>query len=252
MVGEFAGRIDAWLLAEGIETPAELAAFVRLGVPLGAGLAAGPPGARSSPRSPPRSCSWCAPQAARARLTETVAQPAAAGAPGAPARRAVGVPPAVLVGPLGEPLALLLADPGPARSTRPRCRCGCTRPPTSRETLQRALTRPPAHRFDPVGLHRPDRRTCSACCASRTSPAPAAAARPHQTPVRTRGRSHTDPPTRSPSHEALRLRRRHPRLQRHASPPSDEAGIFTQVAGHAAADHGLTEVTPELVADGPR
>ncbi len=27
----------------------------------------------------------------------------------------------------------------------------------------------------------------------------------------------------------------------------DEAGIFTQVAGHAAADHGVTDITPELV-----
>jgi EAL domain-containing protein (putative c-di-GMP-specific phosphodiesterase class I) len=37
MLGEFAGRIDAWLLAEGIETPAELAAFAQLGVPLAQG-----------------------------------------------------------------------------------------------------------------------------------------------------------------------------------------------------------------------
>lgn len=34
MVGEFAGRLDAWLLAEGVETTAELAALVRFGVPL--------------------------------------------------------------------------------------------------------------------------------------------------------------------------------------------------------------------------
>ena len=29
---------------------------------------------------------------------------------------------------------------------------------------------------------------------------------------------------------------------------SDENGIFAQVAGHAAADHGVTDITPELVA----
>ena len=29
---------------------------------------------------------------------------------------------------------------------------------------------------------------------------------------------------------------------------ADEAGIFSQVAGHAAADHGVTAVTAELVA----
>ena len=28
----------------------------------------------------------------------------------------------------------------------------------------------------------------------------------------------------------------------------DENGIFTQVGSHAAADHGVTDVTPELVA----
>ena len=27
----------------------------------------------------------------------------------------------------------------------------------------------------------------------------------------------------------------------------DEDGIFAQVAGHAAADHGVTDITPELV-----
>ena len=28
---------------------------------------------------------------------------------------------------------------------------------------------------------------------------------------------------------------------------ADEDGIFAQVAGHAAADHGVTDITPELV-----
>ena len=28
---------------------------------------------------------------------------------------------------------------------------------------------------------------------------------------------------------------------------ADEDGIFVQVAGHAAADHGIADVTPELV-----
>src|SRR6476646_849633 len=43
MLGEFAGRIDAWLLAEGIETAAELAAFAQLGVPLAQGWLLGRP-----------------------------------------------------------------------------------------------------------------------------------------------------------------------------------------------------------------
>ena len=28
---------------------------------------------------------------------------------------------------------------------------------------------------------------------------------------------------------------------------ADEGGIFAQVTGHAAADHGVTDITPELV-----
>jgi hypothetical protein len=44
LLGVFAGRIDAWVLAEGIERPGELAALVDLGVPLGQGYALARPG----------------------------------------------------------------------------------------------------------------------------------------------------------------------------------------------------------------
>lgn len=43
MVGVLSGRLDAWLLAEGIETAAELEVFQRLGVPLGQGWHLGVP-----------------------------------------------------------------------------------------------------------------------------------------------------------------------------------------------------------------
>src|SRR3954452_1172803 len=52
MLGEFAGRIDAWMLAEGLETPAELAAFMRLGVPLGQGWLLGRPAPGFAPLAP--------------------------------------------------------------------------------------------------------------------------------------------------------------------------------------------------------
>ena len=61
MLGEFAGRIDAWLLAEGIETPAELAAFALLGVPLAQGWLLGRPD-RASRRSRPRRSGWSGPR----------------------------------------------------------------------------------------------------------------------------------------------------------------------------------------------
>lgn len=43
MFGQFAGRVDAWLLAEGVETVAELAALTRLNVPLAQGYYLGRP-----------------------------------------------------------------------------------------------------------------------------------------------------------------------------------------------------------------
>jgi EAL domain-containing protein (putative c-di-GMP-specific phosphodiesterase class I) len=43
LLGDLTGRMDAWLLAEGIETDAELEAVVRLGVPLGQGYRLGRP-----------------------------------------------------------------------------------------------------------------------------------------------------------------------------------------------------------------
>jgi EAL domain-containing protein (putative c-di-GMP-specific phosphodiesterase class I) len=149
MVGEFAGRIDAWLLAEGIETAGELAAFIRLGVPLGQGWVLGRPAPDFAPLAP-GVVRLLQAQVARARLTESVAsllRPVRQCSAGEPTP---GVPPAVLVGELGNPLGLLLADvrtggtfTAPV-SLRVHPSAGVT------ETLQRALTRPPAHRFDPV------------------------------------------------------------------------------------------------------
>ena len=44
LLGSYAGRLDAVLIAEGIERPEELEAFIRLGVPLGQGWLFGRPG----------------------------------------------------------------------------------------------------------------------------------------------------------------------------------------------------------------
>src|SRR5688572_20039187 len=149
MLGEFAGRIDAWLLAEGIETPAELAAFAQLGVPLAQGWLLGRPGPGFAPLAP-EATRLVRAQVARARLTDTVAgllRPVRQSTVG---EDVPGVPPVVLVGPQGEPVALLLADPRTAEiytapvSLRVHPTTGIS------DTLQRALTRPPAQRFDPV------------------------------------------------------------------------------------------------------
>jgi EAL domain-containing protein (putative c-di-GMP-specific phosphodiesterase class I) len=149
MVGEFAGRMDAWLLAEGLETAAELAAVARLGVPLGQGWVLGRPTAGFAPLSR-EATDLVKAQAARARLTESVASLLR------PIRQvddgpdALGIPPAVVVGPLGEPRELLLADPRTGEVYRAPVSLRVQPSADITETLQRALTRPPVHRFEPV------------------------------------------------------------------------------------------------------
>jgi EAL domain-containing protein (putative c-di-GMP-specific phosphodiesterase class I) len=149
MLGEFAGRIDAWLLAEGIETPAELAAFAQLGVPLAQGWLLGRPSPGFAPLSA-EATELVRAQVARARLTDTVAgliRPVRQCSPG---EDVPAVPPVLLIGPQGEPTGLLLCDPRTAEVyTAPvSLRVHPTTDVT--EALQRALTRAPAVRFDPV------------------------------------------------------------------------------------------------------
>ena len=149
MLGEFAGRIDAWLLAEGIETPAELAAFARLGVPLAQGWLLGRPGPGFAPLAP-ETARLVRAQVARARLTDTVASLVRPVRQATLGERLPGVPPVVLVGPQGEPAALLLADPRTAEVYTAPVSLRVHPTTDIGETLQRALTRPPAQRFDPV------------------------------------------------------------------------------------------------------
>jgi EAL domain-containing protein (putative c-di-GMP-specific phosphodiesterase class I) len=153
MVGEFAGRIDAWLLAEGLETAAELAAFMRLGVPLGQGWVLGRPSPGFAPLAP-EVVRLVKGQVARVQLTESVAglmrpvRQVEAGADVGP--DGTEPPPAVLVGPLGEPRELLLRDLRTAEAYLAPVSLRVHPSADIAETLQRALTRPPAQRFDPV------------------------------------------------------------------------------------------------------
>ncbi|MGY1604045.1 EAL domain-containing protein [Geodermatophilus sp. SYSU D00815] len=149
MVGEFAGRIDAWLLAEGIETAGELAAFVRLGVPLGQGWVLGRPSSRFEPLAP-EVVRLLKAQAARVRLTESVASLMRPVRQAAVADGADAPPPAVLVGSYGEPLHLVLRDPRTAETYVAPVSLRVHPSADVAETLQRALTRAPAQRFDPV------------------------------------------------------------------------------------------------------
>jgi hypothetical protein len=149
MLGEFAGRIDAWLLAEGIETAGELAAFARLGVPLAQGWLLGRPAPDFAPLAPEVAAVVRA-QVSRARLTESVASLIRPVRQIDADEQSPGIPPAVLVGPLGEPETLLLADPRTAEVYTSPVSLRVHPSADITETLQRALTRPPATRFEPI------------------------------------------------------------------------------------------------------
>jgi EAL domain-containing protein (putative c-di-GMP-specific phosphodiesterase class I) len=149
MLGEFAGRIDAWLLAEGIETPAELAAFAQLGVPLAQGWLLGRPTPGFAPLTP-ETTEMVRTHVARARITESVAGLVRPVRQHCADEEMPVVPPVVLLGSQGEPTGLLLHDARTGEaytapvSLRVHPSTGIT------EALQRALTRAPAVRFDPV------------------------------------------------------------------------------------------------------
>lgn len=155
LLGEFAGRIDAWLLAEGIETWGELEAFLRLGVPLGQGYLLGrpgPPWAELDPQVRDRLRA----SAAHAKLVDQVASLVervplmAAGTQGPPPAGSV----ALRLDDLRHPVALLLPsrreldDPGLHRPVAVSLRVASS---TGVVELARRVAARPAHsRFDPV------------------------------------------------------------------------------------------------------
>jgi EAL domain-containing protein (putative c-di-GMP-specific phosphodiesterase class I) len=152
LTAELAGRTGARLLVRDLETPAELAAAVRRGVPLGRGWLLGRPAPVPAPLDP-RTADLVRGHAARARHAATLGTTVASLL--RPVRLceeagAVAVPPAVLVGTDEDPRGLLLTDPRTRETYRApvSLRVGPAEPIGA--TLRRALARPPAQRFDPV------------------------------------------------------------------------------------------------------
>jgi EAL domain-containing protein (putative c-di-GMP-specific phosphodiesterase class I) len=149
MVGEFAGRLDAWLLAEGVETTAELAALVRFGVPLAQGWLLGRPAPGFAPLAP-EVAALVRTHVARVQLTGTVAalvRPVRQSDFGEPLP---GVPPAVLVADQGEPVGLWLSCPRTAEPYTAPVSLRVQSTDDVTDVLRWALVRSPAHRFDPV------------------------------------------------------------------------------------------------------
>lgn len=80
--GDLVGRMDGWILAEGVETRAELEALIGLGVPLGQGWALGRPQPEMLVALPPEDAAHIRATSSRASLTANVAsvvRPARAG-----------------------------------------------------------------------------------------------------------------------------------------------------------------------------
>ncbi|WP_277344791.1 EAL domain-containing protein [Cellulomonas sp. IC4_254] len=71
--GDLVGRMDGWILAEGVETRAELEALIGLGVPLGQGWALGRPQATMLAALPEEDAAHIRAAASRASLTDHVA-----------------------------------------------------------------------------------------------------------------------------------------------------------------------------------
>lgn len=71
--GDLVGRMDGWLLAEGIETRRELDALIELGVPLGQGWALARPEPQMLPALPGPDAAHIRATATRTSLTDTVA-----------------------------------------------------------------------------------------------------------------------------------------------------------------------------------
>ncbi len=146
-VGELAGRLDAYLVAEGVERAEEREALVRLGVPLAQGFLLGRPARRMlagplawpRPRRPPH-----------ARALTRLAVPAPAVRAREAARALAELDPGAhvaVVDARGRPVGLLAPGDDPAL---PRPALRAQGQEDAAAVARRAMARAPAARFDPV------------------------------------------------------------------------------------------------------
>jgi EAL domain-containing protein (putative c-di-GMP-specific phosphodiesterase class I) len=157
MLGLYAGHLDGWILAEGVETLAELETLCSLGVPLGQGWALGRPGnpwaevpahagavlQAASAQTGDTSCG-VRPLLERARVA-TIEDRAAVSAAleGEPADTYL-----VFVDQAGAPMGACTPADSRSGQLRPVLRVSATTPVA--DVARRALTRPYEQRFDPV------------------------------------------------------------------------------------------------------
>ena len=152
MLGTFADRIDAWLLAEGVERAGELDTLAALGVPLVQGYLLGRPGPPWVPVDTDAALRLIArsPRDAGHTLREhLLAAPATAEIAEAAALFAQpGVDVVVLVDHYDRPIAALRPDLAALGVVRPGMRINVDTPVS--EAASRAVTREPDDRFTPL------------------------------------------------------------------------------------------------------
>jgi EAL domain-containing protein (putative c-di-GMP-specific phosphodiesterase class I) len=150
MLGTFAGRIDAWLLAEGIERAAELDTIAALGVPLAQGFFLGRPGLPWTPVDPDAAVRLVSRAGADAHATtlhsQLVVAPAVHCADAAKALVDVSDV-VVLLDPHDRPIAVL--RPGDERGDI-RAGLRMHADTSLAEAAARAMTRSAADRFAPL------------------------------------------------------------------------------------------------------
>ncbi|MFI5956452.1 EAL domain-containing protein [Cryptosporangium sp. NPDC051539] len=158
LLGQFAGRLDAWLLAEGIETDGELATFCRMGVPLGQGWLLGRPADEMRPLADDVRARVLA-ETSRVAVTDAIASVMMSKVTVTTADRCDDTTPTPAQAP-SDPLVVVDRSGSPITMVAPDPRDGVMRklPVSLRvlasdaadDVLLRALTRPAEHRFDPV------------------------------------------------------------------------------------------------------
>lgn len=158
MLGSFADRIDAWVLAEGVERGEELDALVSLGVPLAQGYHLGLPAPAWAPLAPGIADRLSEKSRAQTPLTRAltvrdVAEPARTVTDPAETTDLFAADPSlgfvVLLGSYQRPVAIL--QPGSSTLDGPAIpglRVNLNTP--LEEALARSMTRAPAERFGPL------------------------------------------------------------------------------------------------------
>lgn len=155
MIGPFAGRLDAWILAEGVERLGELEELVRLGVPLAQGFLLGRPDARWTIGLPPALRTALKRLIDVAEMADSLA-PLMECVPALPESRLDDAPLMFLDDPGLETLVLVDVHERPValhgrHGERPNRRLLLVRPgdPLA-DTAQRAMTRDRGERYDPL------------------------------------------------------------------------------------------------------